>query len=312
MPQPNGAAARRAVQDLVDAYFERTSSSWVDIYRRDDVLSHICQQRRNIALTWVDQLRLPAGADVLDVGCGAGLTAVALARRGLRVHAIDTVATMIELTQWHATEAGLSDAVDAGLGDVHALRFDDEAFDLVVALGVLPWLHSPLIALQEMARVTRTGGTVIATANNVARLNYLLDPWLNPHLASTRAAVKRILRRHKRRGGPGSAPANLHSLDEVERLLSSAGLVKQTGQTIGHGPFTFMKRRVLPNRVGMEIHRRLQRRADRGNTWIAARGLQYIVAARKEPSRSLRSARSAETGEEPALSQSANAPNALG
>lgn len=240
---------------------------------------------------------------MLDVGCGAGLTAVALARRGLRVHAIDTVPTMIELTQSHATEAGLSDAVNAGLGDVHALRFDDEAFDLVVALGVLPWLHSPLIALQEMARVTRTGGTVIATANNVARLNYLLDPWLNPHLASTRAAVKRILRRRKRRGGPGSAPANLHSLDEVERLLSSAGLVKQIGQTIGHGPFTFMKRRVLPNRVGLEIHRRLQRRADRGNTWIAARGLQYIVAARKEPSRSLRSARSAQTGEKPALSQ---------
>ena len=295
MPQRNGAAARR-VQDLVDAHFEATSSSWVDIYRRDDVLSHICQQRRNIALAWVDQLRLPAGSEVLEVGCGAGLMAVALARRGLRVHAIDTVPTMIELTQRHAAEAGLSDAVEAGLGDVHALRFDDDAFDLVVALGVLVWLHSPLIALQEMARVTRNGGTVIATANNAARLNYLLDPWFNPHLASTRAAVKRILRRGERRGG---ARANVHSLDEVERLLSSAGLVKQTGQTIGHGPFTFMKRRVLPNRVGMEIHRRLQRRADRGNTWIAARGSQYIVAARKEPSRSLRPARSAQTGEKP-------------
>jgi ubiquinone/menaquinone biosynthesis C-methylase UbiE len=293
MPQRNGAAARRDVQDLVDAYFERTSSSWVAIYRRDDVLSHICQERRNIALAWVDQLQLPAGSEVLEVGCGAGLTAVALARRGFRVHAIDTVPTMIELSQRHAAEAGLSDAVDAGLGDVHALRFDDDAFDLIVALGVLPWLHSPLIALQEMARVTRTGGTVIATANNVARLNYLLDPWLNTHLASTRAAVKRILRR----GGRPSAPANLHSLDEVERLLSSAGLVKQTGQTIGHGPFTFMKRPVLSNRVGMEIHRRLQRRADRGNTWIAARGSQYIVAARKEASRSLRPARNAQTGE---------------
>jgi ubiquinone/menaquinone biosynthesis C-methylase UbiE len=294
MPQRNGVAARRDVQDLVDAHFERTSSSWVDIYRRGDVLGHICQQRRDIALAWIDQLRLPAGSKVLEVGCGAGLTAVALARRGFRVHAIDTVPTMIELTQRHAAEAGLSDAVDAGLGDVHALRFDDDAFDLVVALGVLAWLHSPLIALQEMARVTRTGGTVIATANNAARLNYLLDPWFNPHLASTRAVVKRILRRGRRRGGPR---ANLHSLDEFERLLSSAGLVKQTGQTIGHGPFTFMKRRVLPNRVGMEIHRRLQRRADRGNTWIAARGSTYIVAARKEPSRSLRPARNAQTGE---------------
>jgi hypothetical protein len=150
------------------------------------------------------------------------------------------------------------------------------------------------MALQEMARVTRTGGTVIVTANNAARLNYLLDPWFNPHLASTRAVVKRILRRGGRPGGPR---ANLHSLDEVERMLSSAGLVKQKGQTIGHGPFTFMKRQVLSNRAGMEIHRRLQRRADRGNAWIAARGSTFIVAARKEPSRSLRPARSAQTGE---------------
>jgi ubiquinone/menaquinone biosynthesis C-methylase UbiE len=297
MTEHNGAAAHCAAQDSVDAYFERTSSSWVDIYRRDDVLSHICQERRDIALAWVDQLRLPAGSEVLEVGCGAGLTAVALARRGLRIHAIDTVPTMIELTQRHAAEAGLSDAVDAGLGDVHALRFDDDVFDLVVALGVLTWLHSPLIALQEMARVTRTGGTVIATANNAARLNYLLDPWLNPHLASTRAVVKRILRRGKRRGGRPSAQSKVHSLDEVERLLSSAGLVKQTGQTIGHGPFTFMKRQFLPNRVGMEIHRRLQRRADRGNMWLAARGSTYIVAARKEPPRSPRPARNAETAE---------------
>ena len=102
--------------------------------------------------------RLPPRSEVLEVGCGAGLTTVALAQRGLRVHAIDPVPTMIELTQWHAAEAGLSGAVDAGLGDVHALPFDNDAFDLVVALGVLTWLHSPLIALQEMARVTRTRG----------------------------------------------------------------------------------------------------------------------------------------------------------
>jgi ubiquinone/menaquinone biosynthesis C-methylase UbiE len=293
MTQRNSSATRRAVQDLVDVHFERTSSSWVDIYRRDDVLSHICQERRNIALAWVDELRLPPRSEVLEVGCGAGLTTVALARRGLRVHAIDPVPTMIELTQWHAAEAGLSGVVDAGLGDVHALPFDDDAFDLVVALGVLAWLHSPLKALQEMARVTRTGGTIIVTANNAARLNYLLDPWFNPHLASTRAAVKRILRRGKRRG----PRANVHSLKEVERLLSSAGLMKQTGQTIGHGPFTFMKRQVLPNRVGMEIHRRLQRRADRGNTWIAARGSTYIVAARKEPWRSPRPRSQPQTSE---------------
>src|SRR2546422_7691988 len=122
-------------QSAVDACFEASSSFWNDIYRGDDVTSLIIQLRHEIALSWVDELGLPPGSTVLEVGCGAGLMAVALARRGLRVYAIDAVAAMIDLARTRAAEARVSHLVEVRKSDVHALDFEDATFDLVIALG---------------------------------------------------------------------------------------------------------------------------------------------------------------------------------
>jgi ubiquinone/menaquinone biosynthesis C-methylase UbiE len=268
-------------QSAVDAYFEARSSYWNDIYRRDDVTSLIIQQRSEIALSWVDQLALPPGSTVLEVGCGAGLMAVALARRRLRVYATDTVTAMIDLARTRAAEAGVSHLVEVRKSDVHALDFEDATFDLVIALGVIPWLHSPSEALHEMARVLKPGRALIASVNNVARLHYLFDPKLTPRLGGARRAVKKMLRMRSR-SRSGSAPSVFHSCEEFERLLTSACLIKEEGRTFGFGPFTFLGRRILSERIGVDLHNQLQRLADRGYVHIASRGAQYMVVARKE------------------------------
>jgi ubiquinone/menaquinone biosynthesis C-methylase UbiE len=268
-------------QSAVDAYFEASSSYWNDIYRLDDVTSLIVQQRGQLALSWVDRLGLPPGSSVLEVGCGAGLTALALARRGLRVYATDSVPAMLDLARARVAAAGVSHLVEVRKSDVHALDFEDAQFDLVVALGVIPWLHSPSDALHEMARVLKPGRALIASANNLARLHYLCDPKLSPHLGGARRAVKRVLRMRSRSrsGVPGF---NLHSCEEFDRLLSSACLIKEEGRALGFGPFTFLGRGILPQRIGVDVHNRLQRLADRGVPGIASRGAQYMVLARKE------------------------------
>src|SRR3954468_17486428 len=76
-------------QAAVDAHFTQASGFWDELYHGTDVYSAIHRLRRDIALRWIDELDLPAGARVLELGCGAGFMAVALARRGLRVHATD-------------------------------------------------------------------------------------------------------------------------------------------------------------------------------------------------------------------------------
>jgi 2-polyprenyl-3-methyl-5-hydroxy-6-metoxy-1,4-benzoquinol methylase len=92
--------------------------------------------------------------------------AAELAKRGFDVDATDAVADMIELTRRHAAQANVSERVRTSLSDVQALEFEDQTFDVAVALGVLPWLHSPQIAVHELARVLKPGAHLVLSANN--------------------------------------------------------------------------------------------------------------------------------------------------
>jgi ubiquinone/menaquinone biosynthesis C-methylase UbiE len=269
-------------QRLVNAHFEATSAFWTQVYRGRDVLSLIVQRRRDIALAWVDELQLPAQSRILEVGCGAGVMAVELARKGFEVDATDTVTEMLELTQRRGEEANVAARLRTFVNDVHAIDFDGETFDLVIALGVIPWLHSPQAAVNEIARVLKPGAHFIISANNAARLTHLVDPRYNPALRPLRKAVKRLLERLRvLRARGGDVPARLHSPREFDGLLAAAGLAKVKGMTLGFGPFTFLGHRFLPARLEPGLHHWLQVRAEQGISALRSRGTQYLVLACK-------------------------------
>ena len=284
-------------QRLVNSHFERASGFWSDVYQREDVIALICQRRRDIALGWIDELALPMRARVLEVGCGAGLMAGGLAKRGFDVDATDTVADMIELTRRHAAQANVSERVRTRLADVHALEFEDQTFDAAVVLGVLPWLHSPQIAMHELARVLRPGAHVVLSANNVDRLTYLIDPRYSRPLSPVRRAVKVLLgrmgllrarssataRSASRPGDDSAAVARAQTRREVGALLSAANLEMVKGVTLGFGPFTLFGHGFLPARVERRLHQWLQLCADAGLPGIRSAGGQYLVLARKAP-----------------------------
>lgn len=98
-------------------------------------------------------------ARVLEVGCGWGELAEWVAREtGADVVAVDLSPRMVEL----ARERG----VDARIGDVQELPFDDDAFDVAIAAWML--YHVPDLdrALAELARVLRPGGRLVAATNS--------------------------------------------------------------------------------------------------------------------------------------------------
>ena len=262
-----------------DAYFSAESEFWRAIYAAGDVYGVIHQERKSLVLAWVDELALPAGATALEVGCGAGLTAVELAYRGLRVVATDAVQAMVDLARQQAARAGMSHAVRVTQADAHELAFDDSSFDLVLAMGVIPWLASPQTALRQMARVLKPGGVVVVNCDNAARLDHLLDPAWNRGLAGLRKLVAKLV--------PGSwlpaaaLPVGRHSIAEFDSLVSAAGLEKEKGKTFGFGPFTLFDRPLVPQILEVQLHHRLQRRADRGSSFLGRRGAQYLVAARR-------------------------------
>jgi D-aspartate ligase len=268
-------------QRRVDAYFARDAAFWRDVYRRGDVFALIHQRRQAMVLDRVGRLGLPPEARILDIGTGAGLTAVQLARRGFDLEAIDTTAAMIELAGRHALEHGVAGRVRRSLADAHTLPFRGGSFDLVLAIGVIPWLHAPDQAISEMARILRPGGHLLVTADNRGRLSHLVDPRYNPALEPARQWLKDTLVAAGLRQPSTDARPRTHWIRQVNRLLGSSGLRLAWACTYGFGPFTLLGRKALPDRMEIKLHHALQQLADSRMPGMRSAGAQYLVLASK-------------------------------
>lgn len=107
------------------------------------------------------QLGLGEGQRLLDVGCGRGEAALALADDlgdDGDVVGIDASAEMLRVARSKAGAARCR--VRFTVGDACSLDEPDDSFDVVRAERTLQWLADPLAAVAEMARVVRHGGLV--------------------------------------------------------------------------------------------------------------------------------------------------------
>lgn len=105
----------------------------------------------------LDTAALSAGDDVLDVGCGTGILARAAARRLGRTGSV----TGIDINDGMlAVARGASEEVRWQHGAAEQLPFPDRSFDRVVSQFALMFFADQTAGVEEMARVTRPGGTV--------------------------------------------------------------------------------------------------------------------------------------------------------
>jgi 2-polyprenyl-6-hydroxyphenyl methylase/3-demethylubiquinone-9 3-methyltransferase len=110
-----------------------------------------------------------AGRRVLDVGCGGGLLAEGMARRGARVTGIDLAPEALAVARLHALESGVE--VDYRLETAESLAgARPAAYDLVTCLEMLEHVPDPAGIVASLARLVRPGGHVIcSTINRNAR-----------------------------------------------------------------------------------------------------------------------------------------------
>lgn len=265
---------------VVDDYFRDHSSYWRDVYQFETLSACIYRERQRAVLAIVDSLGLPGRSSVMEVGCGAGLTTVALAKRGLAVTAVDTVEDMLSLTRLASVKGGVDTCVKTILADVQRLSFPSQFFDLVIAVGVLSWLGRAENALAELFRVIRPRGHVILTVGNNWCLNQILDPLCFPGFRPMRWRIATVLENFKVRS-PSRPRLHRHSIGYFDRLLRQAGLRKLGWQTLGFGPFTSFRKRLLPDSAGIKVHRALQGLADRQFPGIRSLGVAYVVLAQR-------------------------------
>ncbi len=118
-----------------------------------------------------DQLGVEPGDLLLDMGCGAGRHAFEAFRLGARVVAFDYSAA--ELKDVGGLFAAMREAGEAGTaagamaattnGDALRLPFPDDTFDRIIASEVLEHVSDDQVALDEVLRVLKPGGTLAAT-----------------------------------------------------------------------------------------------------------------------------------------------------
>jgi SAM-dependent methyltransferase len=102
--------------------------------------------------------RVGAGQLVLDVCCGTGVVAVTAARKGAEVTGLDFTPELLARAHENSRIAKLN--IDWQDGDVEALPFPDNTFDVVLSQFGHIFAPRPDVAIGEMLRVLRPGGTI--------------------------------------------------------------------------------------------------------------------------------------------------------
>jgi len=111
---------------------------------------------------------LAPGQHVLDIGCGAGKTAIEMATRfEVTVTAADISVDMRDRAVANVENAGVRDRVSVESADICGLPYEDGQFDRVVAEAVTMFVDRDL-AISELVRVCRPGGLVLATEFHMA------------------------------------------------------------------------------------------------------------------------------------------------
>ena len=103
--------------------------------------------------------QIPPGSRMLDVGCGAGQTAIPAARAGVQVTGVDIATNLIEQARARASAEGVTVQFDEG--DAEQLPYLDASFDVVVSLIGAMFAPRPERVASELIRICRPGGRTI-------------------------------------------------------------------------------------------------------------------------------------------------------
>jgi ubiquinone/menaquinone biosynthesis C-methylase UbiE len=127
----------------------------------DSEARRLRDQARSLTDLLHHDTRYPAGASVLEAGCGVGAQTVALLRNSpeARFTCIDVSSASLASARRAVREAGFGAPVFR-VADVLALPFADQAFEHVFLSFVLEHLSEPAAALRELRRVMKPGGSL--------------------------------------------------------------------------------------------------------------------------------------------------------
>ena len=119
-----------------------------------------------LRLDWIDGLALLQGKRVLDVGCGGGILADSMARRGADVLGIDLAAKPLKVAQLHAIEAATPRIAYREVAAEALAEEMPEGFDVVTCMEMLEHVPDPGSIVAACGRLVKPGGWVFFSTIN--------------------------------------------------------------------------------------------------------------------------------------------------
>ncbi len=141
--------------------FEELASRWWDRNSEFKPLHEINPLRAN----FIDRLSPVAGKTLIDVGCGGGILAEAMAQRGATVTGIDMGEAPLNVARIHQLESGVEVAYRQCTAEQMAAD-QPASFDLVCCLEMLEHVPDPASVVQACAELCRPGGHVYFSTIN--------------------------------------------------------------------------------------------------------------------------------------------------
>jgi SAM-dependent methyltransferase len=274
-PPPSGLkeAACRYFQIHCDSYTERYL-----VPAAGDVF----WPRHRTILHMVEEMGLPPGSRILDLGCGPGFLSFDLAKRGYRGVGIDAAQAMIQRCKVEAAAQGASGLWHYQVGDVELLPFPDESFDAAICAGVIEYLPGDESLLREVARVLKPGGRFIICFTNKYGYTISLSSlfgWIKriPGARKAASTIRRVLVGGKHGATAFDFRPRKHRPSVARRTLSQVGYKIVSDRyaqfTLLPAPFC-----ALASRLKLNLDDRLTR-LDR--TPLRIFGSCYLVGCRK-------------------------------
>lgn len=157
----SGASVHGNVDPAEIARFEALAARWWDAAGEFRPLHEINPLRAN----WIDERAPVAGRRILDVGCGGGILAEALARRGAQVTGIDLGEAPLAVARLHGIESDV--AVDYRRIAAEALAAETPGtFDVVTCLEMLEHVPDPAAVVRACAALVKPGGHLFFSTIN--------------------------------------------------------------------------------------------------------------------------------------------------
>jgi 2-polyprenyl-6-hydroxyphenyl methylase / 3-demethylubiquinone-9 3-methyltransferase len=143
------------------AKFSALAARWWDEHSEFKPLHAINPLR----LEWINSIVPLAGKRVLDVGCGGGILAESMARKGATVKGIDLAQKPLRVAELHAHESGIEMDYEEISAEALAAR-EPASFDVVTCMEMLEHVPAPELVVLACSRLVKPGGHVFFSTIN--------------------------------------------------------------------------------------------------------------------------------------------------